>query len=126
MSSHFNTSYYPPQQTPFADGYSDGYTRTSALAGTTLTPLEADVPSGYSFFSPQVSSTSGESVDEDMSPLSHEFLDSLGLPSIQPKSTTVSIPLSLCDAPLTSSRAVLTTVRGKVLYQTRLVPRGLG
>ena len=124
MSSYFNTSYnLPPQQTPFADGYSDGCTSTSALARTTLIPLEADVPSGHSFFLPQVLSTSGESAGDDMSSFSHEFLDSLGLPTIQSK---VSIPSSLLDAPLTSSRKVLTMVLGKVLYQTRPVPRGSG
>ena len=88
MSSHFNTSYnLPLPQTPFADQYSDGRTSTSALH------LGTDGLSDHSFHLPQVLSTSGESMGEGDS-LSHEFLDSLGLPSIRSRYVTVSLPLS--------------------------------
>src|ERR1700732_1651382 len=95
MSSHLNASYnFPQLQMPFAHEYSDGRASTSALPRCTSIHLGADnpSPSGHNIFSPEVLSTSvGEG---DMSSLSDEFLDSLGLPSTRSRSTTVSLPSS--------------------------------
>ena len=95
MSSHLNASYnFPQLQMPFAHKYSDGRASTSALPRHTSIHLGADdpSPSGHNIFSPEVLSTSvGKG---DMSSLSDEFLDSLGLPSTRSRSTAVSLPSS--------------------------------